>query len=91
MGGAVPSHLVQILISVLVVKDQAELLGGGAILFSVFCGTAGLFGNGAQGFRFLHILSDTCWFFFVCFFFYGGRPIRVRSCHLPSPPGFTEI
>lgn len=82
MGGAVPSHLVQILISVLVVKDQAELLGGGAILFSVFCGTAGLFGNGAQGFRFLHILSDTCWFFFFVFF------LRWPSytCEVMSPP-----
>lgn len=88
MGGAVPSHLVQILISVLVVKDQAELLGGGAILFSVFCGTAGLFGNGTRVSVSPHPLRHLLVFFF---FFYGGRPIRVRSCHLPSPPGFTEI
>lgn len=81
MGGAVPSHLVQILISVLVVKDQAELLGGGAILFSVFCGTAGLFGNGAQGFGFSTSSPTLAVFFLFVFLRWPSY-----TCEVMSPP-----
>lgn len=77
-----PSHLVQILISVLVVKDQAELLGGGAILFSVFCGTAGLFGNGTRVSVSPHPLRHLLVFFLLFFF------LRWPSytCEVMSPP-----
>ena len=79
-------YLFEILVAILLgIYTDTELLHHMIILFLIFGGTAILFSTAAvsfyiftysaQGFQYLHILANTCYFLFLfILFFYSSYP-----------------